>query len=230
MLIRPAADNDFDAIWKIFHAVIKTGDTYVYEPDTTEENARQIWLSPSVKSYVAEIKGRVAGTYLLKPNQPGLGAHIANAGYMVDPEFRGHQIGKAMCAHSLEEAKKAGYRAMQFNIVVSTNTAAVTLWQKMGFKIIGTTPGAFRHQQLGYVDAHIMYQSLEGIGLAIPPREELAHLQRFVTFGNISDLHSALEERVQRQDAYIQFYQDIKQMADNFEIGRLESFLKKYLF
>ena len=114
-----------------------------------------------MKTYVAEEDGRVIGTYFIRPNQPGLGAHIANCGYMVHQATRGKGIGWQMCEHSLEIAKELGYTGMQFNIVVSTNTKAVELWKKLGFRIIGTIPGGFRHVELGYVDAHIMFREIK---------------------------------------------------------------------
>ena len=165
--IRLAEPADSEAIWEIFQAVIQTGDTYVYSPDTPREALADLWLAPIMQTYVAEDNGqtadesRILGTYILKPNYPGRGSHVANASYMVHPAAQGLGIGTTMAAHSLVEARRLGFKAMQFNLVVSTNTVAIHLWQKLGFHIIGTTPKAFEHQQLGYVDAHIMYQSLE---------------------------------------------------------------------
>ena len=159
--IRPATPQDTEAIWEIFRAVIATGDAFVFDPNMPREEALAWWFAPQNQVYVAEHDGRIAGSYIIKPNQPALGAHIANAAYMVTPAARGLGIGKLMGEHSLAEAHRAGFRAMQFNIVVSTNQPAVRLWQSLGFKILGTIPGAFRHSQLGYVDAHIMFRSLE---------------------------------------------------------------------
>jgi L-amino acid N-acyltransferase YncA len=160
MLIRKYKESDFEAIWEIFHNVIKTGDTYVFSPDSPKENLQKHWLAPYMNTYVVEEDGKILGTYIIKPNQIDLGSHIANASYMVNPEIQGKGVGKLMCEHSLNEAKLAGYRAMQFNIVVSTNQGAVNLWKKFGFDIIGTIPEAFNHQTLGYVDAYIMYRKL----------------------------------------------------------------------
>jgi len=158
--IRRATKSDFDGIWQIFSKVVKEGSTYTYHPETTKEQAYSIWMSEDVVTYVAVLDEAIAGTYILKPNQPGLGSHIANAGYMVSDDHAGKGIGRMMCQHSLEEARKAGYLAMQFNAVVSTNVRAVELWKKMGFAIIGTVPNAFRHQEQGFVDLFIMHRFL----------------------------------------------------------------------
>ncbi len=158
--IRKALEADFDAIWHIFHHIVQQGNTYTYDPETTREQARSIWMSDDVATYVACLEEQVVGTYILKPNQPCLGSHVANAGYMVKDGAAGKGIGKAMCEHSLEEARRAGFLAMQFNMVVSTNESAVVLWQKMGFSIVGTIPKAFRHREFGLVDAFIMHRFL----------------------------------------------------------------------
>lgn len=160
LTIRRATESDWDAIWPIFHAVVREGDTYSYDPETTKEQGRALWFAPQAATYVACLEDQVVGTYFLKPNQPGLGSHVANAGYMVAPGEAGRGVGRAMCEHSLEEARRAGFLAMQFNFVVSTNERAVALWQKMGFQIAGTLPGAFRHQKLGLVDAYVMHRFL----------------------------------------------------------------------
>ena len=158
--IRRALDSDFDAIWPLFREVIEAGDSYVYDPQTTKEQARAIWMADEVTTYVACVGERIVGTYILKPNQQGRGSHVANAGYMVSAEASGKGLGRAMCEHSLKEAREAGYTAMQFNMVVSTNEAAVALWKKLGFSIVGTLPKAFRHKRLGLVDAYVMHRFL----------------------------------------------------------------------
>lgn len=160
IVIRRAGDVDFDGIWEIFHAVVEKGDTYMYAPGTTKEEARALWMAPGLATYVALLDGEVVGTYILKPSQPGLGSHVANAGYMVHPGRSGRGIGRALCAHSLDEARGMGFLAMQFNAVVSTNEAAVALWKKMGFGVVGTVPKAFRHKELGLVDIHVMHRFL----------------------------------------------------------------------
>lgn len=158
--IKMAQAEATDAIWSIFQAVVRAGDTYVFSPVTPRSALDQYWLAPYMHTYVAEVKSDVVGTYILKANHPDLGSHVANASYMVHPAAQGKGVGTAMCAHSLDEARRLGFRAMQFNLVVSTNEAAVHLWRKMGFAIVGTLPGAFNHQELGYVDAYVMYRSL----------------------------------------------------------------------
>lgn len=159
-MIRKATLDDYDAIWEIFQQVVKAGDTYVFDPETPKEDLAKYWLSAGLNTYVLENEGKIIGTYVIKANQIGLGSHIANGSYMVHHEGRGKGVGKQLCAHSLSEARRLGFKAMQFNIVVSTNTAAVALWEKMGFAIIGTVPEAFRHLKLGLVDGHIMYKKL----------------------------------------------------------------------
>ena len=159
--IRPATNADRDAIWNIFHDVVSPGDTYVFDPDTSREEALDYWFRADTHTYVAEQDRQVVGTYVLRPNRPGLGAHVSNASFMVAPTARGLGVGRAMGEHCLTEARRLGFRAMQFNFVVSTNESAVHLWQDLGFKIIGTLPGAFRHSEKGYVDVYVMFRSLE---------------------------------------------------------------------
>ena len=158
--IRPAETRDQDAMWDIFHEVIVDGDTWVFDANTPRSFAMDYWFHPSTRSYVAEGDGRVLGMYLLRPNQPGHGSHIANAGYMVSSKARGLGVGEAMGLHSIEEARHQGFKAIQFNFVVSTNEAAVRLWKKIGFEIVGTLPGAFKHSTLGYVDVFVMFRKL----------------------------------------------------------------------
>ena len=158
--IRRAEVSDGDSIWDIFRAVVAPGDTYVFDPNISREEALAYWMHPSVRCYVAERDTVIAGTYLLRPNQPGLGSHVANAAFMVSPGARGAGLGRALAEHCLSEAKRLGFRAMQFNFVVSTNAPAIRLWQQMGFKIVGTLPGAFRHSSKGLVDAYVMFRSL----------------------------------------------------------------------
>ncbi len=155
--IRP---DEFERVWPIFRAVIENGDTYSYPPDMDIETARQLWTTPPARTFVAERNHEVLGCYLLKPNQPGLGNHVANAGYMVSPAARGEGLASAMCTHSLDEARRAGFTAMQFNFVVSTNTVAIGLWQRHGFDIVGRVPGAFRHAQFGPTDLVVMHRML----------------------------------------------------------------------
>ncbi|MBL0318610.1 MAG: GNAT family N-acetyltransferase [Alphaproteobacteria bacterium] len=159
--IRKATATDRPAIWNIFHEVVKAGDSYTFDPAISEEEAMAYWLGTDKQTYVAEINDQIAGTYILKSNQPGLGSHVANGSYMVGGHFRGLSVGRKLGEHSLIEARKMGYLAIQFNIVISTNTPAVELWKKLGFNIVGTLPDAFWHQGLGaFVDAYVMYRKL----------------------------------------------------------------------
>jgi L-amino acid N-acyltransferase YncA len=161
--IRLATRLDEDAIWDIFHAVIASGDTYTFDPQMSRQDALAYWLRSDTHTYVAENDSKIVGTYILKPNQPALGNHVANASFMVSPAARGLGIGKRMGEHCLVEARRLRFRAMQFNFVVATNDAAVRLWQQLGFKIVGTLPGVFRHSQQGFVDAYVMHRTLEDI-------------------------------------------------------------------
>jgi len=158
--IREARDSDWPAIWDIVHAVITRGDSYALDSHTTEADARTYWTGNECSVYVAEQDGEVVGTYALRANQPGRGSHVANAGFMVRVDRSGRGIGAAMGEHAIATARTAGYHAMQFNFVVSTNTRAVDLWTRLGFSVIGTVPGAFHHADLGFVDAFIMYRDL----------------------------------------------------------------------
>lgn len=161
LIIRKAAAQDAEAIWQIFHAVIQKGDSYTFPPDMPREAALEYWMGKDKHCYVAELEGLVAGTYIVKDNQPGLGSHIANASFMVSPDCQGKSVGMHMGEHALVEAKRLGYQSMQFNIVISTNIPAVKLWQKLGFAIIGTVPEAFWHNTLGkLVDAYVMFRKL----------------------------------------------------------------------
>ena len=158
--IRPAIDSDRDAIWTIFHDVIASADTYAFDSQMPRQDALAYWFRSDAHIYVAESDGRVAGTYILRANQLGPGSHVANAAFMVPPDAQGQGIGRAMGEHCLKEARRLGFRAMQFNFVVSTNESAIRLWQRLGFEIVGTLPEAFRHPEMGYVDVHVMFRSL----------------------------------------------------------------------
>ncbi|MFQ5764749.1 MAG: GNAT family N-acetyltransferase [Rhodospirillales bacterium] len=158
--IRAVEPADWPGIWAIFRPVVAAGDTFPYDPETSEDKARVLWLEKPLATYVALDEGRIAGTYYLIANQPTLGAHVCNAGYMVHPEARRRGIGRAMCAHSLDEARRLGFAAMQYNLVAVTNEAGRALWEEMGFEVVGTLPKAFRHKQKGPVDALVMYRLL----------------------------------------------------------------------
>jgi L-amino acid N-acyltransferase YncA len=159
--IRLARTNDRDAIWNIFREVVARGDTYVFDPKTSREDAFAYLFQKDTHTYVAEQDRQVVGSYILKANQPGLGAHVANASFMVSPASRGQGIGRIMGEHCVSEARRLGFRAMQFNFVVSTNESAIHLWKQLGFEIVGTLPGAFRHSQKGFVDVYVMFRSLD---------------------------------------------------------------------
>jgi L-amino acid N-acyltransferase YncA len=160
MIIRKATPADAAAIWTIFNAVVEPGDTYAFTSDTSEDEAIGYFLGPGITCYVAEDDGRVAGMYKLIPNRIGRGSHVSNASFMVEPSAHGKGIGRLLGEHCLAEARRQGYDAMQFNFVVSTNTAGVTLWKKLGFEIVGTLPKAFDHKALGKVDAYVMHRFL----------------------------------------------------------------------
>ncbi len=161
MEIRRAAESDFEAMWPIFRDVVASGDTYVFSPDTSRDDAFAFWFGPGVASYVAEAEGRIVGMYKIVQNHRDLGSHIANASFMVAPSYRGRGAGRRMGLHALREARQAGFLGMQFNFVVSTNASAVALWQSLGFAVVGTLPKVFKHAALGYVDAYVMYRSLK---------------------------------------------------------------------
>jgi ribosomal protein S18 acetylase RimI-like enzyme len=160
LTIREAVPGDADSIWAIVEPVLRAGETYTLPRDISREAALAYWHSAANEVFVACDDGAVAGTYLIRPNQLGGGSHVANCGYMTAPSATGKGVARAMCAHSLDHAKKRGYRAMQFNFVVSSNERAVRLWQSFGFEIVGRQPGAFLHPALGYVDAFVMYLEL----------------------------------------------------------------------
>lgn len=160
MLIRPALQGDSDAIWRILEPTIRAGETYPLPRDMSRATALDYWHSPNHEVFVAEGNGDILGTYYLRANQGGGGAHVANCGYMTAPWFLGRGVARTMCAHSLERAKARGFRAMQFNFVISTNERAVRLWRSCGFEIVGRLPGVFNHPRLGFVDALVMYREL----------------------------------------------------------------------
>ena len=162
-MIRPFHAHDWPATWQILEPVFRAGRTYVYAPDIAEDEARHVWVEAPLATYVMEDAGQILGTYYLKPNQPGLGAHICNCGYVVAEGARGRGIAAAMCVHSQDQAWAQGFRGMQFNLVVATNAGAIRLWQRHGFEIVGTLPGAFRDPAVGFVDALIMFKSLSPV-------------------------------------------------------------------
>jgi ribosomal protein S18 acetylase RimI-like enzyme len=181
MKILAATEADREAVWNIFHEIIAAGDTYAFDPQMPREEALDYWFAPGTHTYVAEgdavgdgvavpgkptasptiIRARqILGTYILRPNQSGGGSHVANAAFMVAPDAEGAGVGRRMAEHCLSEARRMGFRGMQFNFVISTNIRAIHLWKQLGFKIVGTLPGAFRHPEKGFVDVYVMYRSL----------------------------------------------------------------------
>lgn len=158
--IRPAIQADLDAVWQLWKEVMDQQVYFPYDDSYTRAQIEESWVNLGNSIFVAEKDASILGAYILKPNQPGYGSHIANAAYMVDARVRGQQIGGRLCAHSIAAASNLGYRGMQFNLVVSTNKAAIRVWQQHGFEIIGTIPGGFYHQDLGYVDAYIFFRNV----------------------------------------------------------------------
>lgn len=160
MLIRPAKADDDDAIWTILEPTFRAGETYPIPRDISRADTLAYWRTPEHSVFVAEQDGRIVGTYYLRANTRGGGAHVANCGYIVAPDAMGHGVARAMCTHSRDEARARGFRTMQFNFVIASNARAVKLWRSCGFEIVGTLPDAFQHPQLGLVDAHVMMRGL----------------------------------------------------------------------
>lgn len=159
--IHAMQENEWPPVWKLIEPVFRAGETYAFSPDISEDEARKVWLEAPTATYVAkDSAGNILGTYFIKPNQPGLGSHVCNCGYIVGENARGKGVASVMCEHSQSEARRLGFRAMQYNLVVATNEGAVRLWQKLGFAIVGRLPGAFKHARFGYVDALVMYKQL----------------------------------------------------------------------
>jgi len=161
MEIRPAREDDWPQIYPIFSAIVADGRTYAYPEGLSSDEAKALWMEPPPGRAVVAVDGeRVLGTAKMGPNRPGRGAHVATASFMVDPAARGRGVGRALGEHVVAWAREAGYRAIQFNAVVETNTGAVSLWQSLGFRILTTVPGAFEHPEHGYVGLHVMYLDL----------------------------------------------------------------------
>jgi L-amino acid N-acyltransferase YncA len=158
--IRVATPGDINAIWEILEPTIRAGQTYTLPRDMTREAALAYWFSPGHEVFVAEENAVILGTYFLQANQKGGGDHVANCGYITAPHATGRGVARAMCLHSLDHARSRGFRAMQFNFVVSSNERAVRLWQSLGFEVVGRLPQAFLHPTLGYVDTLVMFRNL----------------------------------------------------------------------
>jgi len=160
LIVRRAGAGDTGAIWSIVEPIIRAGDVYTLPQEMTKDEALAYWFAASHEVFVAEDDGAIVGTYYLHTNRSGGGAHVSNCGYATATATRGRGIARRMCEHSLRHARERGFRAMQFNFVISTNEHAVRLWQSCGFATVGTLPKAFLHPQLGYVDAYVMYREL----------------------------------------------------------------------
>ncbi len=161
MQIRLYGADDWPAVWGLLEAMFRVGETFPHDPPISEAEAQVAWVEQSQAVMVAvDPAGAVLGTYYLTPNSLRLGAHVTNAGYGVAEHCGRQGIGSRLCQHSLQAARRLGFREMQFNLVVSTNNAGIRYWQRNGFQVVGTLPGVFRHRQLGYVDALVMFQGL----------------------------------------------------------------------
>jgi ribosomal protein S18 acetylase RimI-like enzyme len=159
--IRRFEESDWPSVWPLLRDTFAAGDTYTFPPESSERDIHRVWVEAPAATFVAcAPEGQILGTYFLKANQPGLGSHVSNCGYVVAPHAQGKGIASLMCEHSQAQAIAMGFRAMQFNFVVSTNERAVRLWQRLGFAIVGRLPGAFNHRELGYVDAFVMFKQL----------------------------------------------------------------------
>lgn len=160
MNIRRAKDTDHDAIWAMVKPVIRAGKSYPLPRDLDRVGGLAYWFAPDKEVFVAEEGKALIGVYYIRPNNQGPGNHICNCGYVTHTAFRGQGVAAKLCEHSLKQARKAGYRGMQYNLVVTTNKAAVHLWKKMGFEIVGTLPMAFHDPDEGDVEAFVMFQKL----------------------------------------------------------------------
>ncbi|MDQ2095797.1 GNAT family N-acetyltransferase [Rhodalgimonas zhirmunskyi] len=156
--IREARPEDGAAIWAMLEPVFRAGETYAIDRDITEADAVAYWTA--AHCYIAELEGVPVGTFYIKRNQPGGGAHVCNCGYVTGPGAEGRGVARAMLGFSLDEAKRLGFRAMQYNFVLASNARAITTWQRAGFEIIGRIPEAFDHPKLGLIEALVMYRRL----------------------------------------------------------------------
>lgn len=159
--IRAANSTDLDRLWEMWKEIMDQKVFFPHDDTWSRSDVEKSWINLDNQCYVAEREQKIVGAYILKPNQPGYGKHIANASYLVDTKYRGGGIGHQLCEHSIDAARSHGYRGMQFNLVVSTNKGAINIWLEHGFKIIGTIPGGFYHAEKGYVDAHIFFRNLD---------------------------------------------------------------------
>lgn len=159
-MIREATTADWPAIWPIFREIVAAGETYAYPEDIEPEQARDLWFEPPGRVVVLQEAGELLGTARMGPNRPGRGDHVGTASFMVAPGARGRGVGRRLAEHVVRWHRDEGYEGIQFNAVVETNTAAVALWQSLGFTIVGTVPGAFRSRTHGHVGLHVMWLDL----------------------------------------------------------------------
>jgi L-amino acid N-acyltransferase YncA len=159
--IRDARHEDWARIWPVFAETVRAGETYAYDPGLTSEQARALWVAPAPGATVVAVDGDdLLGTASMRPNRDGRGAHIGTASFMVAAQARGHGVGRALATHVVGWHREHGFRGIQFNAVVETNTAAVALWRSLGFTVVGTVPGAFDHPVHGFVGLHVMFLPL----------------------------------------------------------------------
>ncbi len=159
-MIRAMTSEDFERFWGTFSQIVQAQETYALDAEVSYQHAFELWWARPLKTFIFESQGDVRGSYYLKANGEGPSGHICNCGYMVKAAFQGQGIAKRLCEHSQVIAKELGFKAMQFNSVVSTNVAAVHLWKTLGYQIIGTIPKGYQHRQLGYVDCYVMHKFL----------------------------------------------------------------------
>lgn len=161
MRIRDATIADWPAIWAFMREIVAAGDTFSWDPEISEEQARGIWLAPAPRQTLAAVDGaRLLGSAILGPNHAGPGSHVATASFMADPGAAGRGVGRALGEAVVARARAAGYRAIQFNAVVETNVRALHLWRSLGFEVLATIPEAFAHPEHGYVGLCVMYRRL----------------------------------------------------------------------
>lgn len=160
--ISEMSEADWPSAWAVLEPVFRSGETYALPADVSEADARRRWFEGPLVTFIARDESNEAlGTYYLRANHAGPASHVCNCGYIVSESARGRGVASAMCKHSQAEAIRRGFRAMQYNLVVATNTGAIRLWKKHGFEIVGTLPGAYEHPREGFVDAHVMFKTLE---------------------------------------------------------------------
>ena len=159
-MIRAMTSEDFERFWGTFSQIVQAQETYALDAEVSYQHAFELWCARPLKTFIFESQGDVRGSYYLKANGEGPSGHICNCGYMVKAAFQGQGIAKRLCEHSQAIAKELGFKAMQFNSVVSSNMAAVNLWKTLGYQIIGTIPKGYQHRQLGYVDCYVMHKFL----------------------------------------------------------------------